>query len=281
MASRALPFRSIKRRQELLVSSFYFSCQTRSVSVLLKKFPAVLPRLFQTLFLLLFCLSARAQKGIPGIGVDTAKTVIATPKLRNFKLLEEYSDGKGNIVRKVQYDEGIMRVQQTIIMPLPVKQGQKVAVNLDTLQKNKVMLLIDKSDYSVQVYYDKRAIRNYKAVFGPSPMVDKCREGDRCTPEGSFTIQNMNPRSQYNKFMLLSYPNDSAKARFARLKAKGVLPPSATIGHSVGIHGIWPGGDDMIEMGVGWTDGCVALRNKDVDELFSLVGVGTKVFIRK
>ncbi|RYD53391.1 MAG: hypothetical protein EOP52_04460 [Sphingobacteriales bacterium] len=222
--------------------------------------------------------------GLPGRAQQPATasgSAPVQPILRNFKVLEEFPDGKGNIVRKVQYDEGIMRVRQTIIMPIPVKMGQLVKVNTDTLKKDKVMLLIDKSDYSVQVYYNKRAIRNYKAVFGPRPQDDKCREGDRCTPEGSFTIQNMNPRSQYNKFMLLSYPTDSSRIRFAKLKSQGLLPASATIGHSIGIHGIWPGGDDMIEMGVGWTDGCIALRNRDVDELYSLVGVGTKVFIRK
>jgi murein L,D-transpeptidase YafK len=174
-----------------------------------------------------------------------------------------------------------MRVRQTIVMPKPTKMNLSVAINPDTMHKDKVLLLVDKSDYSVMVYYNQRAIRAYRAVFGPRPMEDKIREGDRCTPEGSFTIQNLNPRSQYNKFMLLSYPNDSSKARFSRLQAQGILPKSAKIGGSVGIHGIWPGGDDMIEMGVGWTDGCVALRNRDVDELFAMVGVGTKVVIRK
>jgi murein L,D-transpeptidase YafK len=106
-------------------------------------------------------------------------------------------------------------------------------------------------------------------------------EGDRNTPEGKFTITNKNPASQYNKFMLLSYPNDSSFNRFNKLKAAGKIPSTAQIGGSVGIHGIWKGGDDMIEMGVGWTDGCVALKNKDVEELFSLVGVGTQVLIRR
>ena len=47
------------------------------------------------------------------------------------------------------------------------------------------------------------------------------------------------------------------------------------------IHGIWKKGDDLIEKRVGWTDGCIALKNKDIDELFLFVGIGTKVFIRK
>ncbi|MCB0697519.1 MAG: L,D-transpeptidase, partial [Chitinophagaceae bacterium] len=49
----------------------------------------------------------------------------------------------------------------------------------------------------------------------------------------------------------------------------------------VGIHGIWDRGDDMIELGVGWTDGCVALKNADMDELYKIAGMGTRVFIKK
>ena len=70
-------------------------------------------------------------------------------------------------------------------------------------------------------------------------------------------------------------------ARFNKMKASGQLPASARIGGSVGIHGIWPGGDDMIQLGIGWTDGCIALKNKDIEDLFSLVDVGTKVVIKK
>jgi hypothetical protein len=81
--------------------------------------------------------------------------------------------------------------------------------------------------------------------------------------------------------MLINYPNDSSVARFNTLKRKGQIPTAAKIGGAVGIHGIWKGGDDMIEMGVGWTDGCVALKNRDVEELYSIIGVGTRVYIRR
>lgn len=228
----------------------------------------VLPR-FATTLLLALGLPAAAQAPAGG------------SPIRNLKVLEEYPDGRGNIVRVVQFSQGMMRVTQTIIMPKPLAPGALFAINPDTIHKELVTLVVDKSDYNLLVFYNRRPVRRYKAVFGPRPLEDKRCEGDRCTPEGAFTIQTINPRSQYNKFMLLSYPNDSAKARFARLQAQGLLPKTAKIGHSIGIHGIWPGGDDMIEMGVGWTDGCVALRNKDVDDLYALVGPGTKVIIQK
>ena len=200
---------------------------------------------------------------------------------RNVKILQEYSDGQGHIVRVVQFSQGNMRVTQTIVMPKTLPPNVRVAINPDTMRKELVVVKVDKSDYQVQVYYRARMIRAYRAVFGPNPMQDKIMEGDRATPEGEFRITNKNPGSKYTKFMGISYPNDSAKVRFTRLKNMHKIPATATIGGNVGIHGIWPGGDDMIEMGIGWTDGCVAIRNKDIEELFTFCAPGTKVFIQK
>lgn len=201
---------------------------------------------------------------------------------RNLKVINEEPDGKGNIVRTVQYEQGYMRVTEQIIMPQKrVTSFNPYTINPDTLKKDSLLIVVDKKRYVVQLFYRHRLIRAYKAVFGPQPLSNKCMEGDRCTPEGLFTIKNKNPNSRYNKFMLLSYPNDSAVARFNKLKEKGVIPASARIGGDIGIHGIWKGGDDMIEMGVGWTDGCVALKNKDIEDLYSMVGVGTRVLIKK
>lgn len=205
----------------------------------------------------------------------------AQPRPTNIKVLDEYSDGRGNIVRVVQFTEGLMRVTQTIIEPKKMAVGVFVPVRVDTLRKDSMVVLIDKSDYVLQVWYRRKMIRSYKAVFGPNPLQNKVMEGDRNTPEGNFKIATKNSSSKYDKFMGLNYPNDSSMARFNRMKASGQLPASARIGGDVGIHGIWPGGDDMIQLGIGWTDGCIALKNKDIEDLFSLLTVGTKVVIRK
>lgn len=203
------------------------------------------------------------------------------PLPKDVKILDERSDGKGNLIRVIQYRQGLMKVTQTIIVPKTVTVGFTVPINPDTMNKDSVTVIVDKSDYCLQVFYKKRIIRSYRAVFGPKPLENKCMEGDRCTPEGWFKITNKNSNSHYNKFMGLNYPNDSAVARFKKLKSDGTIPQTAKIGSSVGIHGIWPGGDNMIDLGVGWTDGCVALKNKDIEELYSFVGVGTRVFIKK
>jgi murein L,D-transpeptidase YafK len=202
---------------------------------------------------------------------------------RDVQIVKEYKDDKGRFVRVLKYKQGAMIVTEEIYMTGQVSFNNSLypKIDPDTLNTDSLVVIVDKSKYYVQLLYKKKPIRRYKAVFGPKPMMNKCMEGDRCTPEGWFTIKHKNPNSKYDKFMLLDYPNDSARVRFNTLKEKGVIPASALIGGDIGIHGIWQGGDDMIEMGVGWTDGCVALKNKDIEELFSLVGVGTRVFIRK
>ena len=220
-----------------------------------------------------YLLSLSALLVVSGLRAQEAPT--------NVKIIDEYKDGKGNIVRIIQYDQRHMRVTETVIKPIAPVYNLKNPINPDTLNKDSVFIVVTKSKYKVDVFYKSRMIRSYMAVFGPRPMENKRMEGDRCTPEGSFTIQNKNPASQYNKFMLLSYPNDSSRVSFNALKEKGQIPKTARIGGNVGIHGIWKGGDDMIEMGVGWTDGCVALRNRDIEELYTLTGIGTKVLIKK
>ncbi len=184
-------------------------------------------------------------------------------------------------MRTIRYTQGAIIVTETIIIPKNPYLNIRVPVKPDTLKKEFLNVVVDKSHYYVAVWYRKRIIRSYKAVFGPKPLMNKCVEGDRCTPEGWFKIASKNPKSQYNKFLGLNYPNDSTLANFNKLKAEGAIPQNARPGGSVGIHGIWPGGDDMIELGVGWTDGCIALKNKDIDDLYSLVSVGTVVHIKR
>jgi murein L,D-transpeptidase YafK len=203
----------------------------------------------------------------------------AISKPTDIKILEEHHDNNGNLVRTIQYKLNGTRITETSTVRPP--SNLHVAINPDTLNKDSVLIVINKSRAVLDVLYKKRRIRTYKAVFGPKPKDNKCMAGDRCTPEGWFKVQAKNPASKYDRFILLDYPNDSARIRFSQLKEKGAIPKSADIGGNVGIHGVWKGGDDMIEMGVNWTDGCIALKNKDIEELYTLVGIGSKVLIRK
>lgn len=240
--------------------------------------------MFKGIFNLLH-ISVRA--GILAICMLLATTVVvaqdAKPHERpkDVKVVREYEDGKGNIVRELQYKQGSMIVTETVIMPKPQRVSSGMAIRPDTLNRDSLIIYVDKSRYVVMLFYKRKLIRKYRAVFGPNPTMNKQMEGDRNTPEGWFTITRLNPNSKYNKFMELSYPDREHYENFERLKQRGVIPKTARIGGNVGIHGIWKNGDDMIELGVGWTDGCVALKNSDIDELYTLAGLGTRVFIKK
>ena len=99
-------------------------------------------------------------------------------------------------------------------------------------------------------------------------------EGDKATPEGAYKLirKKENGESKYHKAFLLNYPNDEDKSRFAANKANGKVPGNKSIGSLIEIHG--HGGK-----GIDWTDGCIALKNEDMDELYRTCQVGTPIVI--
>jgi murein L,D-transpeptidase YafK len=195
------------------------------------------------------------------------------------KVLDEHRDAEGNLVRTIEYYKDGSRIRETRIL----KQfaGLNTPIDPDTLNKDSLMVVINKTRFVLDLYYKRKKIRMYKVVFGPKPKENKMMKGDRCTPEGKFSVLNKRPSARYNKFIQIDYPNDESRARFAMLKQKGLVPQNAEIGGDVGIHGVWPKGDDMIDMGIGWTDGCIALKNKDIDDLYRFLDAGVRVYIRK
>ena len=79
-------------------------------------------------------------------------------------------------------------------------------------------------------------------------------------------------QSRYHRALLLDYPNAADRERFAAAQRRGEIPRGARIGGLIEIHG--EGG-----RGQNWTEGCVALSNRDMDDLFRRVGTGTRVTI--
>ncbi len=138
----------------------------------------------------------------------------------------------------------------------------------------KKVLLIDKYAHKCFVYQSGKQIRQYDVELGMNWMGDKRRKGDKATPEGVYQITQKKDgaRTKFHKALLLNYPNDEDRKRFAAEKKNGTLPARTDIGGLIEIHGL--GGK-----GVDWTDGCVALRNSDMDELFRLLAPGTQVII--
>ncbi len=81
--------------------------------------------------------------------------------------------------------------------------------------------------------------------------------------------------------MLLDYPNKDSWAKFKQRKAAGLIPANAKIGGGIAIHGTWPNDDLVVDDYTNWTNGCVSLKNEDIDEINEYLTVGTKVIIRR
>lgn len=142
-------------------------------------------------------------------------------------------------------------------------------------------VIIVKHKYELQIYDSSGDwIVTYPVVFGNKDMGDKMMQGDKRTPEGIFHIIHKRRHEKWNCFMLIDYPNQESYQKFYQRKAKGIIPPNAKIGGEIGLHGTWPHEDYAIDQYQNWTEGCISTKNLYIQEIFSLLPVGTTVEIR-
>jgi murein L,D-transpeptidase YafK len=165
--------------------------------------------------------------------------------------------------------------------------GQDIHMGIDQklrsfqLDKKNIEIYIDKTEHTLSLKAGRIILKEYKCVFGGDPTDDKKYEGDKCTPEGEFHIVVKHPHAQWDKFMLIDYPTRQSVAKYEANRAHGKIPPGATIGGGVGIHGVPWNKPYLIDKGINWTLGCISLSNADIDEIYQYVGAGTKVTIAK
>lgn len=201
-------------------------------------------------------------------------------QISKLKIIEEKKDKHGNTMRTVEYYDGNIKVTETVIIPPFPSLGERKKINIDTLIHDSMMVYVDKSQYLVALLYRRKRIRQYRAVFGPDPKKDKMMEGDRATPEGWFKIVSKKEHSNWQKFILIDYPNAGSYEKFNKRKQEGLIPAGARIGSAVGIHGTFKSGVKMIDWGMGWTDGCVAMKPEDIEDFYQFVWPGTRVFVK-
>jgi L,D-peptidoglycan transpeptidase YkuD (ErfK/YbiS/YcfS/YnhG family) len=135
-------------------------------------------------------------------------------------------------------------------------------------------VIVDKSKHKTYLIKGGRIIHTYNCDLGYNSAHQKLFSGDGATPEGKYkvTAVKKNGSSKYYKALLIDYPNATDRSRFAENKARGVISSRARIGSLIEIHGEGGRGKD-------WTEGCVALTNKEMDQLMQYVGNGTPVTI--
>jgi len=134
-------------------------------------------------------------------------------------------------------------------------------------------ILIEKKAHRMTLLSQGKALRSYQIALGEGGLEPKLREGDKRTPEGRYFIEGRNPDSSYFRSLRLSYPN----ARDRAFAADRGAPP----GSDIMIHGIKNGYGWMgaAHREIDWTQGCIAVTNEEMTEIWDGVADGTLVEI--
>ena len=142
-------------------------------------------------------------------------------------------------------------------------------------QSNTISVLVKKSERKLYILENGKILKSYKIALGRNPEGAKKQEGDCKTPEGQYLLDYKKADSSYYKAIHISYPNkeDISNARKNNYDPGGLIM----------IHGQkngfgWLG---SIVQKFDWTRGCIALTNKDMDELWKLVKVKPPITITK
>ncbi len=133
-------------------------------------------------------------------------------------------------------------------------------------------VVVDKSQRNMQLMSHGTVLKSYKVALGQDPVGHKQQQGDSRTPEGVYTVDFRRAESRFNLALRISYPNQQDRQIAA---SRGVNP-----GGEIYIHGQPTGGVSrarLAETGPDWTDGCIAVTNAEMKEVFALVRDGTTV----
>lgn len=135
-------------------------------------------------------------------------------------------------------------------------------------------VVVLKRERTLQLWEHGKIVKTHKVALGGNPVGAKTQQGDHKTPEGLYVLDSRNAHSQFYKSLHISYPSvhDRAAAR-----AKGVSP-----GGDVFVHGL-PNGYRAAGAAHrlrDWTDGCIAVTDEEIDEIWAAVPNGTPIEIR-
>jgi murein L,D-transpeptidase YafK len=134
-------------------------------------------------------------------------------------------------------------------------------------------VLVNKSERKLYLLQKGMPFKEYHVALGPKPRGHKFQEGDERTPEGRYILDFKKENSDFYKSIHISYPNkfDLEQARGAGVSAGG----------SIMIHG-FPGVVEFpaaVIQKINWTDGCIAVTNEEMDEIWNAVDIGTPIEI--
>lgn len=135
-------------------------------------------------------------------------------------------------------------------------------------------IVVEKQKHVLTLYHAGMPVRTYQVALGKQPQGDKIRIGDGRTPEGVYHIDFRNPQSKYHMALHISYP-DAAHAK--RASALGMAA-----GGDIMIHGLPPA---FAKLGAAhtaydWTNGCIAVTDAEIEEIWRAVPDGAPIEIK-
>ncbi len=134
-------------------------------------------------------------------------------------------------------------------------------------------VIVNKSERKLYLLQKGMPFKEYRVSLGPKPKGHKLKEGDERTPEGRYVLDFKNENSDFYKSIHISYPN---KFDMEQARGAGVSP-----GGSIMIHGL-PGEMQFpasVVQNFNWTDGCIAVTNEEMEEIWNAVEIGTPIEI--
>ena len=135
-------------------------------------------------------------------------------------------------------------------------------------------IVVEKKERKMTIYQNETALKSYEISLGRSPNGAKEKEGDKKTPEGVYSIIEHFKPSAFHRSLRISYPD---KNDIKRAEKEGVSP-----GSDIMIHGMRNGLGLIGRMHLcfDWTAGCIAVTNKEIEELWSVIPNGTEIEIK-
>ncbi|MBK7980471.1 MAG: L,D-transpeptidase [Ignavibacteriae bacterium] len=184
-----------------------------------------------------------------------------------------------------------------IILNLNEKPLEVILKEKNITGLKNVTISIDRKNYKLSLFSDTTLIKNYNVVFGRNNNSNKISKTDNATPVGSYFICKIDTNNIYYKKLFLNYPNlqdasealkeniisqNEFKSITKNLDQIGCSFAETKLGADIGIQGT--GEYNIVFKNLpfvfNWTNGSIALSNENIDELLSVVTIGTKVYIK-
>ena len=168
----------------------------------------------------------------------------------------------------------ITKLAVLALFTLAVSSMQALSANDPPLPASAIAdkVLVLKGERKLLLIKGNEVLKTYAVSLGGNPVGSKIREGDRKTPEGNYVLDRHNAHSQYHRSIHISYPNAEDVARARKL--------GVPTGGDLFIHGLPNDFEGPSQQLGDWTDGCIAVTNAEIDEIWRVVADGTPIEIK-